>query len=66
MIHYIEKKGKISNTCFDPITPFVMVCAEQQCTNHANPSLRSGTGVKGQANVSWTPSALGQFDGKGL
>jgi len=31
-----------------------MVCAEQQCTNHANPSLRSGTGVKGQANVSRT------------
>jgi len=28
-----------------------MVCAEQQCTNHANPLLRSGTGVKGQANV---------------
>jgi adenylate kinase family enzyme len=28
-----------------------MVCAEQQCTNHANPSLRSGAGVKGQANV---------------
>jgi len=28
-----------------------MVCAEQQCTNHANPSLRSGADVKGQANV---------------
>ncbi|MFA6201493.1 MAG: hypothetical protein WC679_13920 [Bacteroidales bacterium] len=36
-----------ANKCFNPITPFVMVCAEQQCTNHANPSLRSGTGVKG-------------------
>ena len=34
-----------------------MVCAEQQCTNHANPSLRSGADVKGQANVRWTPSA---------
>jgi len=34
-----------------------MVCAEIPCTNHANPSLRSGAGVKGQANVSWTPSA---------
>jgi len=34
-----------------------MVCAEQQCTNHANPSLRSGAGVKGQANVGRTPSA---------
>jgi hypothetical protein len=31
-----------------------MVCAEQQCTNHANPSLRSGAGVKGQANVRQT------------
>jgi len=28
-----------------------MVFAEQQCKNHANPSLRSGAGVKGQANV---------------
>jgi hypothetical protein len=34
-----------------------MVCAEQQCTNHANPSLRSGAGVKGQANVRPTPPA---------
>ena len=36
-----------ANKCFNPITLFVMVFAEQQCKNHANPSLRSGTGVKG-------------------
>jgi len=34
-----------------------MVCAEQQSTNHANPSLRSGAGVKGQADVRLTPPA---------
>ena len=46
----VDEEGN-SNNCFDPITPFVMVCAEQQSTNHANPSLRSGAGVKGQADV---------------
>ena len=46
----VDEEGN-SNNCFDPITPFIMVCAEQQSTNHANPSLRSGAGVKGQANV---------------
>jgi len=49
----VDEEGN-SNKCFDPITPFVMVCAEQQGTNHANPSLRSGAGVKGQANVMQT------------
>jgi len=39
-----------------------MVCAEQQCTNHAKPSLRSGAGVKGQANVRMTPPAQGDKD----
>jgi len=29
-----------------PYKSFVMVCAEQQCTNHANPSLRSGADLK--------------------
>jgi len=49
----VDEEGN-SNNCFDPITPFIMVCAEQQSTNHANPSLRSGAGVKGQANVRLT------------
>jgi hypothetical protein len=29
-----------------PYKSFVMVCAEQQCTNHAKPSLSSGTDLK--------------------
>jgi len=29
-----------------PYKSFVMVCAEQQCTNHAKPSLRSGADLK--------------------
>ena len=46
--HYEEnKQKKTSNTCFNPITPFVMVFARRSRKNHANPSLRSGTGVKG-------------------
>jgi len=36
-----------ANNCFNPITPFVMVFARRSRKNHANPSLRSGTGVKG-------------------
>jgi len=38
------------NKRFNPITPFVMVFASRFAPlrkNHANPSLRSGTGVKG-------------------
>jgi len=35
-----------SNNCFNLVKPFVMVCAEQQGTNHANPSLRSGQALK--------------------
>jgi hypothetical protein len=46
--HYEEnKEEKTSNTCFNPITPLVMVFARRSRKNHANPSLRSGTGVKG-------------------
>ena len=29
-----------------PYKSFGMVCAEQQCTNHAKPSLRSGADLK--------------------
>ena len=29
-----------------PYKSFVMVCAEQQCTNHDKPSLRSGADLK--------------------
>jgi len=39
--------GENSNKSFNPITPFVMVFARRSRKNHANPSLRSGTGVKG-------------------
>ena len=42
----VDEEGN-PNNCFNLIKPFVMVFAEQQCKNHANPSLRSGTGVKG-------------------
>ena len=47
-IHYEEnREEKTSNKSFNPITPFVMVFARRQRKNHANPSLRSGAGVKG-------------------
>ena len=46
--HYEEnREEKTSNKSFNPITPFVMVFARRSRKNHANPSLRSGAGVKG-------------------
>ena len=46
--HYEENsEEKTSNKSFNPITPFVMVFARRWRKNHANPSLRSGAGVKG-------------------
>ena len=42
----IKKKTETPNKSFNLIKPFVMVFAEQQCKNHANPSLRSGQALK--------------------
>ena len=35
-----------SNTCFNLINPLAWFVQEQQCTNHAKPSLRSGADLK--------------------
>ena len=35
-----------SNTCFNLINPLSWFVQEQQCTNHAKPSLRSGADLK--------------------
>jgi len=46
-MYYYKLRKKKSNKSFNPITPFVMVFARRRRKNHANPSLRSGAGVKG-------------------
>ena len=48
---------KKSNNRFNLIKPFVMVCAEQQSTNHANPSLRSGQALKVKPMLEWPKSS---------
>jgi len=34
------------NTCFNLVNPLSWFVQEQQCTNHAKPSLRSGADLK--------------------
>ncbi len=37
---------KFAQHLLQPYKSFGMVCAKQQCTNHAKPSLRSGADLK--------------------
>jgi hypothetical protein len=37
---------KKPNTCFNLVNPLSWFVQEQQCTNHAKPSLRSGADLK--------------------
>jgi len=39
-------KKKKANNCFNLINPLAWFVQEQQCTNHAKPSFRSGTDLK--------------------
>jgi hypothetical protein len=40
------KIKKMPNKCFNLINPLAWFVQEQQCTNHAKPSLRSGADLK--------------------